>query len=438
MAGGRVPSSHKQAPLQRPRKSSRSEDHAGDFQDCHPEQSHPRKIFVGGLAHKTTTQHLREYFTTYGSIVDAVVLRWPDGRSRGFGYVTFATTEAAAVALGGSHQIGGRDVDVKRAVPGTNKLFVGGLPQNTNHVDLRDHFEAYGVVSDAVVMIDPTTNRSRGFGFVCFLPGQDGAAAVASALEQYSSHYIRGKWIEVKSATPPHKLVAAKEETERMTAISTRSTTPSGSEASSRGSLRELPSSSPTPTFEHQEIAMGRTPSLKERMGAPLKVSLHGLAATASCPLPSEPVAYVGPAPAMAPFMPGFLPGNVTTSQQPFPQLAFPPGLSPFPAAAEDGARLAAMGVIPTSLPLTAPPSEPAPSHIRGATFAESGPTVATYDDEIVKRNLKETLEALLDFDAASVPVAKAVAGKGKTLDIAQTSPEAAAASRYAADLRGG
>merc|ERR1719343_457608 len=143
----------------------------------------------------------------YGTIVDAVVLRWPDGRSRGFGYVTFAEASAANTVLRATHQeVGGREVDVKRAVPGTNKLFVGGLPQNTSAAELREHFEAFGVVSDAVVMIDPVTGRSRGFGFVCYLPGQEGAAAVVVALEQYNNHRIRGKWIEVKSAASPHKL----------------------------------------------------------------------------------------------------------------------------------------------------------------------------------------------------------------------------------------
>lgn len=166
----------------------------------------PRKIFIGGLAHKTTTQHLRDHFGCHGAIVDAVVLRWPDGRSRGFGYVTFAEADAAADALGSPHDLGGRVVDVKRAVPGTNKLFVGGLPQSTSARELREHFTAFGVVSDAVVMIDPNTHRLRGFGFVCFLPGQEGASAVAAALRDYELHRIRGKWIEVKSATPPHKL----------------------------------------------------------------------------------------------------------------------------------------------------------------------------------------------------------------------------------------
>jgi hypothetical protein len=172
------------------------------------DQCHPRKIFVGGLANGTTTQDLRSYFGRFGGIVDAVVLRWPDGRSRGFGYVTFSDAGPVSGVLSCSHTMGGQEVDVRRAVPGTNKLFVGGLPQNTTAAELREHFEAYGVVSDAVVMMDPATGRSRGFGFVCFVPGAEGADALAATLEQYRSHRIRGKWVEVKSAASPHKITA--------------------------------------------------------------------------------------------------------------------------------------------------------------------------------------------------------------------------------------
>lgn len=195
------------------------------------DQCHPRKVFVGGLPHKTTTQQLREHFSQFGVIVDAVVLRWPDGRSRGFGYVTFTTASSAAAVLAQTHRIGGRQIDTKRAVPGTNKLFVGGLPQNCAATELREHFEAFGVVSDAVVMIDPATNRSRGFGFVCFLPGQEGAASVTSALEHYDHHRIRGKWIEVKSAVSPHKLATSdaspSQETDSPSTSTTASEAPS-------------------------------------------------------------------------------------------------------------------------------------------------------------------------------------------------------------------
>lgn len=171
------------------------------------DQCHQKKIFVGGLTRATTTQDLRDYFERYGAVVQVLVPRTPDGRSRGFGYVTFAGQAAADAALKQVvHQVKGCGVDVKRAVPGTNKLFIGGLPQNATASELREHFEQFGVVSDAVVMMDPNTCRSRGFGFVCFLPCKSGALAAAAALDQ-ANHRIRSKWIEVKSAAPPHKLV---------------------------------------------------------------------------------------------------------------------------------------------------------------------------------------------------------------------------------------
>merc|ERR1719313_969194 len=50
----------------------------------------------------------------------------------------------------------------------SSKVFVGGLPQTVDKQALQEHFEQYGEVRDAVVMVDRTTGRSRGFGFVRF------------------------------------------------------------------------------------------------------------------------------------------------------------------------------------------------------------------------------------------------------------------------------
>ena len=38
---------------------------------------------------------------------------------------------------------------------------------------LRDYFSQYGSVEDAVVMKDPVTKRSRGFGFITFSKAAD-------------------------------------------------------------------------------------------------------------------------------------------------------------------------------------------------------------------------------------------------------------------------
>jgi RNA recognition motif. (a.k.a. RRM, RBD, or RNP domain) len=47
-----------------------------------------------------------------------------------------------------------------------SRLFVGGLAWETTADDLREAFGAFGQVSDAVVVMDRGTGRSRGFGFV--------------------------------------------------------------------------------------------------------------------------------------------------------------------------------------------------------------------------------------------------------------------------------
>ena len=46
------------------------------------------------------------------------------------------------------------------------KLFVGGLPYHTTDKSLREHFEVYGDIDEAVVITDRQTGKSRGYGFV--------------------------------------------------------------------------------------------------------------------------------------------------------------------------------------------------------------------------------------------------------------------------------
>ena len=50
----------------------------------------------------------------------------------------------------------------------SKKLFVGSLSWGTNDEALRDAFAAHGEISEAVVISDRDTGRSRGFGFVTF------------------------------------------------------------------------------------------------------------------------------------------------------------------------------------------------------------------------------------------------------------------------------
>ncbi|XP_070546973.1 heterogeneous nuclear ribonucleoproteins A2/B1-like isoform X2 [Ptychodera flava] len=48
------------------------------------------------------------------------------------------------------------------------KLFIGGLSYDTNEDSLKAHFSQWGEIVDCVVMKDPQSRRSRGFGFVTY------------------------------------------------------------------------------------------------------------------------------------------------------------------------------------------------------------------------------------------------------------------------------
>jgi RNA recognition motif-containing protein len=45
-------------------------------------------------------------------------------------------------------------------------VFVGGLAWETPSEGLQQHFERYGDILEAVVILDRITSRSRGYGFV--------------------------------------------------------------------------------------------------------------------------------------------------------------------------------------------------------------------------------------------------------------------------------
>lgn len=59
-----------------------------------------KKIYVGGLPYKVTSEALAEEFQQYGEIEDSIVISdRATGRSRGFGFVTFASEQAANASL---------------------------------------------------------------------------------------------------------------------------------------------------------------------------------------------------------------------------------------------------------------------------------------------------------------------------------------------------
>jgi hypothetical protein len=78
----------------------------------------PVKLFVGGLSAETTSADLRAAFAKFGELVDvAVINERGTNQSRGFGFVTYATSTAADSATKEMNgvELDGRTIKVNRA-----------------------------------------------------------------------------------------------------------------------------------------------------------------------------------------------------------------------------------------------------------------------------------------------------------------------------------
>ncbi len=78
-----------------------------------------------------------------------------------------------------------------------NKLFIGSLPWSINNDSLRELFSKYGEITEAIVITDRATGRSKGFGFVTFAT----AEAAQAALEM-DKQEVEGRPIVANIAKP--------------------------------------------------------------------------------------------------------------------------------------------------------------------------------------------------------------------------------------------
>ena len=149
-----------------------------------------KSIFVGSLSWNVDNDRLEQEFAECGEVVSATVqVDRNSGRSRGFGYVHFTTSEAveAALAMNGK-EIDGRAVNIDKSTPRNQNaarenrantfgdkqsppssvLFVGNLSFNVSEDQVWEAFSEHGDVKSVRLPTDRDSGRPKGFGYVEF------------------------------------------------------------------------------------------------------------------------------------------------------------------------------------------------------------------------------------------------------------------------------
>lgn len=77
-------------------------------------------------------------------------------------------------------------------------IFVGSLPWSIEEAELREAFEAFGVVDSVKIVTDKFSGRSKGFGFVEMLND----AEAENAIKELNGSTVQGRALVVNKSEP--------------------------------------------------------------------------------------------------------------------------------------------------------------------------------------------------------------------------------------------
>lgn len=80
----------------------------------------------------------------------------------------------------------------------SKKVYVGNLPFKFGFKELRETFEPFGEIEDALVISNKFTGRSKGFGFVTFKNDAD----ADKAIQEMDQKEVGGRPLKVSEAKP--------------------------------------------------------------------------------------------------------------------------------------------------------------------------------------------------------------------------------------------
>lgn len=157
--------------------------------------------YIKNINEEIGEDRLHEIFSKYGKISSLKIMKGEEGKSKGFGFVSYEDAESAEAAV---EDLNGTELDAKTIYVGRAQkkaerqmelkkkfemmkmeriskyqgvnLYVKNLDDTIDDERLRQEFTPFGTITSAKVMTEE--GRSKGFGFVCFSSPEEATKAV--------------------------------------------------------------------------------------------------------------------------------------------------------------------------------------------------------------------------------------------------------------------
>uniref|UniRef100_A0A4W5NP45 Nucleolysin TIAR n=1 Tax=Hucho hucho TaxID=62062 RepID=A0A4W5NP45_9TELE len=171
------------------------------------------KLYVGNLSRDVTEILILQLFTQIGPCKSCKMITEQSSNDP-YCFVEFFEHRDAAAALAAMNgrKILGKEVKVNWATtPSSQKkdtsnhfhVFVGDLSPEITTEDIKAAFAPFGKISDARVVKDMTTGKSKGYGFVSFYNKLDAENAIVHMGGQWlGGRQIRTNWATRKPPAP--------------------------------------------------------------------------------------------------------------------------------------------------------------------------------------------------------------------------------------------
>lgn len=147
-----------------------------------------KNLLIKNLDLSFTTKDLNKLFCEFGEISSCKLEYDQDGKSKGYGYVSFADTESANKAIEkiNGKNINGKNIEITVLIPSKNKccIYVKNFPRDFTEEELKKFFGKFGEITNVTITRDQN-GTNKGFGFITFSNFQEANNAIKQTNEEH-------------------------------------------------------------------------------------------------------------------------------------------------------------------------------------------------------------------------------------------------------------